>query len=72
MAEAPVDYPVVVHGISPSGRPRELRVGVNQYEGDAALRRDGVVDTTQVRYSAEAQRPVAEHIADYPRPERTN
>jgi hypothetical protein len=29
MAEASDDYPVVVDGISPIGRPRELRVGIN-------------------------------------------
>ena len=34
-------------------------------EADAALRREGVVDTTQERFANEAGRLIAEHVADF-------
>ncbi len=36
-----------------------------KFEADAALRRDGVIDSTAERFSLEGRRPIAEQIADY-------
>jgi integrase len=36
-----------------------------KYEADAALRRDGVIDPSEDRFSAEGKRPLLEHLDDY-------
>ena len=40
------------------------RIG-RKKEADAALRRDGVIDTVQERFSMECCKPLSEHVADY-------
>jgi integrase len=40
------------------------RIG-NKWEGDAALRREGVVDPSQDRFAEQRRRPLSEHVADY-------
>ena len=36
-----------------------------KYEGEAALRRDGVINPAEDRYAAQNRRPIAEHVADF-------
>src|SRR4051812_14340677 len=36
-----------------------------KYEADAALRREGVIDTAKERTAVESRRPLSEHVADY-------
>lgn len=36
-----------------------------KYEADAALRREGVVDSNQDRFGAESRREISHHLADY-------
>jgi integrase len=37
----------------------------NEWEAQARLRQEGVIDLSQDRYSTEGRRPIAEHVADY-------
>lgn len=51
-----------------SSRTSDYRVAeriANKLEADVALRREGVIDGRQDKFSDEARKPLAQHVADY-------